>query len=91
MKISNNIIKPHECSDYGFYGTTGTCYNHNLDVVNCKCGDHPVLVCEHDDTVGFRETTYQLICPSCGEKTEESGLMDNEKYGIIDTWNNNNK
>ena len=80
----NDRITPNDISsDYGFYGETGSCKNHGLTDVKCKCGGNSILFCEYDDTPGFKETVYMFKCDTCENKTIETCIIDT----AIKKWN----
>lgn len=84
-KNGNVDIKGHGISDYG---KTGLFYlNEQIrDLVNnCLCGTKPVLKCKYDDTTGWRETCYSIICTSCKDKNKvyETSYIDS----AILEWN----
>jgi hypothetical protein len=77
------MIKTQRKSDHGYYGTTGKYENPNLPINNCKCGKKGVLTSNYDDTVGFKETVYQLECVKCDIKTVYTCILEN----VINEWN----
>lgn len=75
-------ISAHGISDHGFYGKDGEFTTDTLPVVACKCGKAPMLHCEYDDTVGFKETFYQIGCADCAKKVGSSDMID-----VLELWN----
>jgi len=76
------VIKTHEQSDYGYYGTTGIFKKADLPTKEC-CGEKPTLYTEYEDTPGMRETTYVLKCEKCDKVSFLTSGMD----FALDSWN----
>jgi len=79
------MIAIHNYSDYGYYGKTGSYIPQNIPSVKThpNTNDLPTLICEYDDTPGFRETIYRFSYPKKGYLGHQRGNL----MAAVQDWN----
>lgn len=88
---NKKYLEPEICgrgSDYGYYGKTGKYIPKNLNLELDDEGDLPILKCEYDETVGFRETVYYLYSKN---KRHLNTYYSSRLEDVIEEWNNKMK